>query len=244
MKIGEIYRIANNGKSGGTIYDKASSIVIWLGKEWKEDRHWRNQYYDNMEYEGYGFRIVQYDIERNRGKDGRNLITIDYKGRRVFDDEVFAHGAWEEALNELYISIPAILDQRAEEKALLDKKEAIVDVLVRYPEEDGGTYIKGSDGKIVRVCKSDNYGGSYDCTYLGTEYYVHVDGELVFDAYRSRSIDNNPTKHKVYVPGSWEQTIRQGVKSAQDSANQRKQQKEEEEANEIIKLLRKLRGKN
>lgn len=243
MKYKDLIKAALN-EGNISIYTKASRIASMIGKEWLEDKHnhLAGKYYKNYVYEGYGFRIVLYDTSRN--PSDRIHVTVDYNRQRVLDNTTYVHGPWENALTELYKSMPAILDKKRKEEDLYEKKEAIVDVLVGYPKEDGGTYIKGSDGKIVRVCSGDDYGGAWDHIYVGTEYCVYVNDELVFDAYRSRSADNNPTKHKVYVPGSWESTIRQGLKPAQDRAKQRKQQEEENEANDIIKQLRKLRGEN
>lgn len=224
-----------NKKDKKSIYDskleKARTIVARLGKE-KNGGLYRikgGQYYLDHVYEGYGLKIVKPDYRREEEKD----VYVVYKGNRVLDYNTYIPGSWEGVFNELYQSIDAIIDEKRRERELLAKKDSLLTDIAFIPGE--GTINIGNGIKII---KYERWGGSYDQYDEGTNCQVYKNEELVFDAFYEKMYGSNGNKHHVYIPGSWEEKVRQYAKYAAEH----EERKPDKEAIESIKQLRKIRG--
>lgn len=232
-----------NKKNKKSIYDsklrKAEEIVNRLGEEkWgrtflgsRTGRRCTDQV-----YKGYNLEIVKEEQGYTYEKD----VYVNYKGKRVLDYEKYVSGPWEEVFNELYNSIDSILDDRINKERLVKKKESIHFAILDITGEGGRVDI--GDGIIVG--SSAWYGGGYDQIYEGSSSTVYKNGKLVFEKSMMFNDRHSGDPYITYVPGSWEEKVKEYAVYAKKTREKSKQQTLYDEAMEEVKRLRKLRGEN
>ncbi len=229
-KVAELFKEAN-------LHCKAKEIAEKLGKEELVNKNCSNfgKYYHNYVYEGYGLKIVKLDPDYNN----RESVSVYYKRQEVLADSIYIPGAWEDILLELYKSIGAIQNERKKEEQRLERMSSILRTIERIPD-----YGEVNIGDGIKIAKYARRTGYYDENFSGIECYVYKNDELVFESFDNCSYGSNGPKHKTYIPGSWEEKVRQYAEYAERLGKQRKQQEAKNEADEEIKRLRKLRGED
>ena len=171
---------------------------------------------NTYEYNNYNLEI----LVNGRIEDAYAIIR--YNGELVYNDGILSHGIWEKLLDEIYQSISITLDDRAKERKLKEKKEAILEEIKGYDSD-----ISFGHGVCAKINK--RYYSEYG-TAMDEVYNIYHNNNLVFSSH-NRAISK-------YIPGNWENIIKQ---YNEDMRNTRRRQAEEQTL-EDIKSLRKRRN--
>ena len=223
----------------GSRLAKAEEIVNRLGEE-KFGRNYLGTKIGHMctdkVYEGYGLKIVKEEKGYTYEKD----VYVKYKDKRVLGYNTYVPGPWEEILKELYKSIDAILDERTKRENLIKKKESIYFAILDITGREGQVDI----GNGIVVGSAAWWSGSYDQNYEGSSSSVYDNGKLVFQKSMMSDDRHSGDPYITYIPGPWEDKVKQYAKYAKKARQQDQAQKYYEEMMEEVKKLRKLRGEN
>lgn len=205
-------------KHTGKLFEAARIILSNLGTESEvEDDDLST--YTKCYYIGYGFHIFADYLPGHKYSSnpvlepipeksaGHYKMKIMFNGDTVLDSSgTYKAGPWEETLMELYLACPKLrepLDRKCEEDAYKHKLAVTVDHLL-YKR------IKSIDDGYIRLGEYRKDG--YDITCYGASEveehkYVKVDGEIVFDSYKSNAHSFDWYGISKYIPGEWEDLL-------------------------------------
>lgn len=227
-----------------TDYDRisswANSVLYYLGKEKKEITYSiapTARYFVDTYYDGNGLHIVSPCSSRQLLGNYSGLY-IDFNGRRVFDNNTFERGLWEEVLEALYDAAPKIKErsdqERKEKEKLLNHQRGL---LCLVSDIERRKSIDDLDSSI-KIKSTENVSGYYDEWLNSINYSVYYFDDLVFNASVCTFDDN---KYYQYTPGPWEYIL-EDYKRRKEAEDKRKAEEQERNfAQEQIKKLRKIR---
>ena len=198
------------------------------------------------EYNGYGFKIVSYDLppyifeDKDNGglipsiKNYMSKMRIYYEYKEVFDldEEIYIKGIWEDVLLELYKKCPHLKEEKDKKyKNDLHCKEMLKNV-IRPLYKNGIRNINSSIDISYyeeRSNEIDNCGGFvyYD------HYIVMNDGIEVLHLVTG---DYNYYSSRTYIPGEWERELIIYMKEFQVKLEQQNIEKGKEHIRQLRNL--------
>lgn len=189
----------------------------------------------NKYYNGYGLCISffcdkHYDYE----------LKIDFNGKRVFDNNTFERGSWENVLGEL--TEVAYMIKRKEE---IKKRQEENKRLMQSKLLNNLCKITAGNSEIdvdptTKIVVKENTSGDYGEWLINTNYRIYDNEKVVFDM-TIIPYENKYYKYKYnkYEPGVWEEKIDQYI--AKIETEQGRQDIDEKLASESIKKLKRIK---